>query len=217
MASSASASTGKKLIQIDVVSDTVCPWCYVGKKNLDKALASSEDKYDFKINWHPFILNPSASKEGVVKREYIKQKLGPRALQMEAHMAEIFRGYGLNYDMDGLTGNTLDSHRLLIFAGKQGHDKQHKLAEELGRGYFTEGKFIGDRGFLVESAKKVGVEGAAEFLDDPNNGLKEVYEEIRKYASNLTGVPYYIINGKHELNGGQQPESFLRTFKAAAV
>ncbi|KAI3462857.1 hypothetical protein Pfo_019520 [Paulownia fortunei] len=214
---SVSSSSAKKLVQIDVSADTVCPWCFVGKKNLDKAIALSDYKYTFEIKWHPYFLDPSAPKEGVVKKEHYRNKFGPRAVQMESRMTEIFKGLGMDYDTAGLTGSTLDSHRLIYFAGKQGLDKQHKLVEELCLGYFTQGKYIGDREFLVETAKKVGVEGAAEFLEDPNNGLKEVNEDLKKYSTHISGVPHYVINGKYQLSGGQPPESFLRAFQAAAT
>ncbi|KAL7141149.1 hypothetical protein ABFS83_08G034900 [Erythranthe nasuta] len=214
--SSMSSSSGKKLIQIDVTADTVCPWCFVGKKNLDKAIAQSDTKYDFQIKWHPYMLNPTAPKEGVVKKDYYLNRFGPRSIQMESRMTEMFKGLDMDYDTSGLTGNTLDSHRLIYFAGTQGLDKQHKLAEELCLGYFTQGKYIGDRIFLVEAAKKVGVEGAAEFLENPNNGLKEVNEDLKKHSAHISGVPHYVINGKYQLSGGQPAENFLKTFKAAA-
>ncbi|KAH6774621.1 Thioredoxin superfamily protein [Perilla frutescens var. hirtella] len=213
---SMSSSSAKKVIQIDVVADTVCPWCFVGKQNLDKAIASSNDKYSFEIKWHPYMLNPNAPTEGVVKKDYYLNRFGPRSIQMESRMSEIFKGFGLDFDMSGLTGNTLDSHRLIYFAGTQSLDKQHKLVEELSLGYFTQGKYIGDREFLVETAKKVGVEGAAEFLQDPSNGLKEVNEDLKRYAPQISGVPHFTINGKSQLSGGQPPESFLRAFQAAA-
>ncbi|XWS47509.1 hypothetical protein CRYUN_Cryun14cG0158400 [Craigia yunnanensis] len=95
-------------------------------------------------------------------------------------------------------------------------DKQHNLVEELFLGYFTQGKYIGDREFLLESARKVGVEGAANFLENPNNGVKEVNEELEKYPANISGVPNYTINGKHQLSGGQPPEVFMRAFQVAA-
>ncbi|KAF9611496.1 hypothetical protein IFM89_032466 [Coptis chinensis] len=88
-------------------------------------------------------------------------------------MAEVFRGHGLDYDVDGLTE------------------------------------------FLVEATKKVGIEGAAEFLDDPNKGVQDVYAELEKYSDHITGVPYYVINGKNKLSGGQPPEVFARAFQAA--
>ncbi|KAH9676082.1 DSBA domain-containing protein [Citrus sinensis] len=145
MAQSVGSSAGKKLVRIDVSSDTVCPWCFVGKRNLDKAIASSKDQYDFEIRWHPFFLNPSAPKEGVNKKDFYENKFGSQNQGIIARMTEVFRGLGLEYNMSGLTGNTLDSHRLLYLAGQQGLDKQHNLAEELFLGYFTQGKYIGDK------------------------------------------------------------------------
>ncbi|XP_010528426.1 PREDICTED: LOW QUALITY PROTEIN: uncharacterized protein LOC104805526 [Tarenaya hassleriana] len=209
------AHSARKLIRIDVSSDTVCPWCFVGKKHLDKAMDAAKDQYDFEIRWHPFFLDPSAPKEGVSKREFYQQKFGARCEGMFTRMSEIFRGLGLEYDTTGLTGNTLDSHRLIYYAGKQAPDKQHSLAEELGLGYFTQGKYIGDREFLVESAKKLGIEGAGEFLADPNNGVREVKEELERYSGNITGVPHYSINGKLTLSGAQAPDTFQRAFQAA--
>ncbi|XP_009378259.1 uncharacterized protein YwbO [Pyrus x bretschneideri] len=207
----------KKLIQIDIVSDTVCPWCFVGKRNLEKAFEASRDRFNFEVRWHPFQLNPNAPKEGVDKRSYYEEKFGSsRSKQMEARMQEIFRSHGLEYNLSGLTGSTLDSHRLIYFAGTQGHNKQHDLVGELFLGYFTQAKYIGDREYLLQSARKVGVEGAAEFLEDPNNGLDEVNEELKKYSRNINGVPHFLINnGKHALSGGQPPEVFLRAFEAA--
>ncbi|XP_021736987.1 uncharacterized protein LOC110703475 [Chenopodium quinoa] len=214
MAQSASNST-KKLVRIDISSDNLCPWCYVGKINLDKAIAASKDQFDFEIHWHPYFLEPSAPKEGVNKRNFYKRKFGSQYEQIIDHTVQAYKSLGLNYNMDGLTGNTLDSHRLIYFAGKQGLDKQHDLVEELFLGYMTRRKYIGDWVFLVECAKKVGVEGAAEFLEDPNNGLKEVNEDFEKYSAHLGGVPYYVINGKHKFSGGLPPEGFLRAFQVA--
>ncbi|GAB4832432.1 hypothetical protein Ancab_006450 [Ancistrocladus abbreviatus] len=216
MAESTVGGAAKKLIKIDVSSDTVCPWCFVGKKNLDKAIATSKDQFDFQIRWHTFFLNPNAPRGGVNKREFFRQLFGPRFGQIIGRMNEVFNGLGLQYDLDGKTGNSLDSHRLLYFAGQQRPDKQHDLVEELCVGYFTQGKYIGDREFLVESAKKVGIEGAAEFLEDPNNGVQEVNEDLKKYSGHITGVPYYVINDNHTLSGGQPPEVFLQAFQLAA-
>ncbi|MED6207218.1 hypothetical protein PIB30_033813 [Stylosanthes scabra] len=215
MAAANSSNAEKKVVRVDISSDTVCPWCFVGKKNLDKAIAASNEKYNFELRWHPFQLDSNAPKEGTDKKEYYIRKFGSRSEQMAARMSEVFRNVGLEYSMSGLTGNTLDSHRLIYFAGQQGLDKQHALVEELCLGYFTQGKYIGDQKFLLESAAKVGVEGAEDFLKNPNNGLKEVEEELRTYSSNIGGVPYYVINGNHKLSGAQPPEVFLRAFEVA--
>ncbi|XAR71319.1 hypothetical protein NMG60_11028524 [Bertholletia excelsa] len=206
----------KKLIKIDVTADTACPWCLVGKKNLDNTIASSKDHYDFEISWHPYFVQPNAPKEGISKKEFYQNKFGPQYDEIMHRVSEVFRGLGLHYDMDGLTGCTLDSHRLIYFAGQQGPDKQHNLLEELMVGYFTQGKYIGDREFLLECARKVGVEGAAEFLEDPNNGVKEVMEKFEESSGSILGVPNYVINGKIRISGGQPPEIFQRAFQAAA-
>nr|CAD1841254.1 unnamed protein product [Ananas comosus var. bracteatus] len=215
--SMAHSSGAKKHIQIDVSSDTVCPWCFVGKKNLDKAIDQTKDKFDFEVRWHPFFLNPSTPKEGVKKSDFYKQKFG--AAQYEriiSRMTEVYRGLGLEYDTSGLTGNTFDSHRLITYAARQGYDKQNALVGELFFNYFCEGKYIGDRQVLLEAARKVGIEGAADLLDDPSKGAEEVNEELEKYSSHISGVPHFVINGKHELSGGQPPEVFVRAFQAAA-
>lgn len=193
MAQSSGSVTQKKLIRIDASSDTVCPWCFVGKRNLNKAMDLSKDLYDFEVQWHPFFLDPAAPKEGVKKYEFYQKKFGSQTEQIMSRMTEVFRGLGLEYDTSGLTGNTLDSHRLITFAGHQGLDKQNALVEELFLNYFTEGKYIGDRQVLVEAARKVGVERAAEFLEDPNNGVKEVNEDFEKYSAVIRGVPYYVV------------------------
>ncbi|XP_077211582.1 uncharacterized protein LOC143846874 [Tasmannia lanceolata] len=216
MAQSVDQNKEKKLIRIDVSSDTVCPWCFVGKKNLGKAINLSKDQFDFEVRWHPFFLDISAPKEGMVKSEFHKKKFGSQAKQFEARMTEIFRGHGYEYDTSGLIGNTLDSHRLITFAAQQGYDKQNAVVEELFVNYFSQGKFIGDRQVLLEAARKAGIEGAEELLEDPNKGLKEVYAELEKYSGSITGVPYFVINGKHKLSGGEPPEVFVRAFQAAA-
>ncbi|KAM0929356.1 hypothetical protein ACQ4PT_001464 [Festuca glaucescens] len=169
------SSTGKKLIKIDVSSDTVCPWCFVGKKNLDKAMEQTMDKFDFEVCWHPFFLNPDAPKEGVKKSDFYKTKFGPVQFERAtARMTEMFRGLGFEYDMSGLMQ------------------------------------------VLVNAARKVGIEGAEELLQDPSKGVDEVKEDLSKYSSGIFGVPHFVINGKYQLSGGQPSNIFMRTFEAAA-
>ncbi|KAI0497665.1 hypothetical protein KFK09_020898 [Dendrobium nobile] len=169
------------------------------------------------VKWHPFFLNPNAPKEGILKSELYKNKFGSTQYEhIISRMREVFRGLGFEYDTAGMTGNTLDSHRLISFAANQGYEKQNALVEELFQNYFIQGKFIGDKQVLLDAAQKVGIEGAAELINDPNKGLKEVNEELEKYSSRISGVPYFVFNGSFQLSGGQPPEAFLHAFQAVS-
>ncbi|KAJ3674437.1 hypothetical protein LUZ60_005053 [Juncus effusus] len=211
------STDSKKLIQIDVSSDIVCPWCFVGKAYLDRAISNSKDKFDFEVRWHPFFLNSSAPKEGIKKSDYFSSKFGASQFEkMQSRMSEKFKGIGYNYDTSGLTGNSMDCHRLITYAKNQGYEKQHALVGELFMNYHVEGKYIGDKQVLLEASRKIGIEGAEELLDDPSKGVKEVNEELEKYSSRISGVPHFLINAKYQISGGQPPEIFQRAFEAAA-
>jgi len=182
-------------MQIDVSSDTVCPWCFVGKKNLERAMEQTMDKYNFEVRWHPFFLNPDAPKEGVRKSDFYKMKFGPVQFERAtSRMTEIFRGLGFEFDISGLTGNTMDSHRLITLAGHQGYDKQNALVEELFQSYFCQGKYIGDKQVLLDVARKVGIEGAEELLEDPSRGVDEVSSTLSR---ELCPLPYPFDDRAH--------------------
>ncbi|GAQ82727.1 Thioredoxin superfamily protein [Klebsormidium nitens] len=208
------AGESKPKLTIDIVSDTMCPWCFVGKKNLEKAMALSKDKYDFEVIWRPFQLNPDAAKEGKNKRNYYRQKFGEAKTKMIIErMTQVFDSLGYVYNMDGLVGNSLDSHRLLEFAKEQ--DKQNEVCEELFLNSFVRAKYNGDMDNLVEAAETAGITGAREFLEDPDAGLSQVRDDLRTYARGVTGVPHFIINGQVELSGAQPPTALLEAFEDA--
>jgi predicted DsbA family dithiol-disulfide isomerase len=136
----------KKLIRIDITSDTVCPWCFVGKKYLEKAMEQVKDQYEFEVRWHPFQLNPKAPKVGVEKLEFYKKKFGDaRIAPILDRISKVFADLGMKFSAGGKIGNTFDSHRLLELAGRQDLGVQNKLAEELFVNYFTQEKYIGDK------------------------------------------------------------------------
>ncbi|KAI5070916.1 hypothetical protein GOP47_0013167 [Adiantum capillus-veneris] len=213
----AGTRAAKPLIHIDVTSDTVCPWCFVGKRNLEKAMDASRDKYNFEVKWHPFLLNPNADTKGVGKLEYYKEKFGKeRAAAIIENMTKVFQELGLNFSIGGLTGSTLDSHRLIALAGRQGYDKQNALVEELFCNYFTQEKYIGDRQVLLEAAAKVQIDGAEAWLNDSNAGIDEIQHDLEQYAKGVSGVPYFLISGQQRLSGAQPPASFLKAFELAS-
>lgn len=204
----------KGVVRVDIVSDTVCPWCFIGKRRLEAAIKRFEGQKKFEVRWHPFFLNPDASKEGVNKMEMYNQKFGEqRVKQMVPMMTETFAKEGLNYTMDGQTGSTLNSHRLIALAGQQGLDKQDKLVETLFRAYFTEGQFINDKQVLLKAAETAGVTGAQELLDDEDQLKSEVLHEVKTLAKGVTGVPFFIVDDRYSLSGAQDADTFLKIFE----
>jgi len=146
--------------------------------------------------------------------EMYKQKFGEqRVEQMVPIMTETFAREGLKYLMEGETGNTLNSHRLIALAGKQGLDKQDKLIEALFKAYFTQGQFINDRQVLLRAAEEAGISGAEQLIDNEDQLKSEVLEEVSTLAKGVTGVPYFIIDNKYSLSGAQEADTFVKVFE----
>lgn len=169
---------------------------------------------EFEVRWFPFQLDSKAPVQGVNKLEMYKAKFGEsRVAQMLPMMTQTFADLGLSYSLGGLTGNTLDSHRLIHRAGEVGGAQmQDQLVEELFLNYFTQEKFINDRAVLVAAAEKVGLAGAAEYLADPQNGRSEVLSLISSKARQINGVPNFTINNRYSLSGAQDPSTFTQVF-----
>ncbi|KAG1670754.1 hypothetical protein FOA52_013981 [Chlamydomonas sp. UWO 241] len=206
-----------RTIKIDVISDTVCPWCFVGKRRLEEAMSQMKDSgVVFDVQWHPFQLDADAPVEGRNKAELYTEKFGAAKMaQMMPRMLQTFSELGLTYSLGGMTGNTLDSHRLINWAFKVGGaGAQDCVVEYLFAAYFCKERFINDRTLLVEAADSAGLPGAAEYLADPNAGLAEVQAELRAArARAVSGVPNFTINGKVSLSGAQDPSTFVSAFK----
>eukprot|EP00197_Chlamydomonas_leiostraca_P010537 CAMPEP_0202866936 /NCGR_PEP_ID=MMETSP1391-20130828/8440_1 /ASSEMBLY_ACC=CAM_ASM_000867 /TAXON_ID=1034604 /ORGANISM="Chlamydomonas leiostraca, Strain SAG 11-49" /LENGTH=217 /DNA_ID=CAMNT_0049546927 /DNA_START=105 /DNA_END=758 /DNA_ORIENTATION=+ len=207
-----------KKITIDIVSDTVCPFCYLGKKRLDEAIEQYKGKAEFEVNWHPFQLNPDAPKEGVPKLGYYYQKFGPRTDSIVENMKNNFKQQGLApYNTDGMIANTLDSHRVSTWALKEhGWQAQNRLMDELMKGYFTEAKNYGDRSFLLEAVSKAGLdaEAARAYLENEAAGAADVAAGLERAArARITGVPAFTVNDKFKLSGAQPTEVFAELFE----
>jgi predicted DsbA family dithiol-disulfide isomerase len=193
---------------IDVVSDVICPWCFLGKRRLDKALSLLDD-VDVFVRWRPFMLDPSIPPEGLDRVSYLTNKFGPERLAT-LHDPLIAAGaeLGVPYEFDRITRtpNTLDAHRLIRWAHTI--ERQHDMAERLFMAYWNEGLDISDRAVLAKCAGETGINAAqiAELLDSEQD-VKEVKAEIQ-HASNIgvTGVPTFILGQSYALVGAQSPE-----------
>ncbi|KNC98000.1 thiol oxidoreductase FrnE [Spizellomyces punctatus DAOM BR117] len=209
-----------RVIPIEIVSDTVCPWCFVGKRRLEKAIAAAKNRnlpLEFKIKFKPFQLDPTLPKEGVSKIKKYEAKFGPeRIQQMIPHMQVVGAAEGIKFSYDGLIANTVDSHRVLEYALQKG--AQLELVEELFKDYFERNKNIGDHEVLADAAARVGLdkEEVLAYLKT-DQGKHEVEEQIESaYRRRITGVPHFRINGTYSLGGAQDPEAFLEIFEALA-
>lgn len=181
-------------------------------------VAREKHGLSFEVKWRPFFLDPSLPKEGKPKLPHYKAKFGAaRVEQMGPFMKKTFADEGIpNFSMEGMLGNTLDSHRLLELAGEQSEQKQDALVEELFRLYFTEGHALSDKKVLLAAAEKANVSGAAALLDG-NEKEDEVWAAVEEaYAVGVSGVPHFRLTSSsgsvHELSGGQPSDEFLKIF-----
>jgi len=202
-------------LSVDIISDVICPWCYIGKRRLEKAIAAHDGQV--KVRWFPFQMNPSMPKDGISRRDYRTKKFGTweRSLELDAQVAAAGQSEGIHFVFDRIerTPNTLDAHRLIWLADKQGI--QDAAMEALFRAYFTEGRDISNRQTLIDVVAETGLDRLrAEGMlnsDEGMDAIKEAAELSRQHR--MDGVPFFIINGKITLGGAQPPEAFLDAFR----
>jgi predicted DsbA family dithiol-disulfide isomerase len=205
------------MIAVDVISDVICPWCWIGKRRLEKAIASLAQPV--KVRWLPFQLNPTMPKEGISRREYRTRKFGSweRSLQLDAQVAAAGKSEGIDFAFDRMerTPNTVDAHRLIWLAQREG--VQDSVVEALFRAYFTEGRDISKRQTLIDVIADAGLnrERAGAVLDcgEGQDAFREADELGRRFR--VDGVPFFIVNGKITLSGAQPPEAILEAFTKA--
>jgi len=202
---------------VDLISDVICPWCFIGKRRLEKAIASVD--MPVSVRWHPFQLNPAMPKEGISRKEYRTRKFGSweRSLELDAKVIAVGKSEGINFAFDKIerTPNTIDAHRLIWFAGQ--HGCQDAVVEALFRDYFTDGRDISNRQTLIDVVSEAGLERQlAETMLSSDEGM-EVTEKAAELARrhDLTGVPFFIINNAITLSGAQEPDTFLDAFRQA--
>lgn len=207
-------------ISIDIVSDVMCPWCYIGKKRLEKAAELTPD-IDLIVRWRPFQLDATLPKEGTPRETYITEKFGSteRYRELSSVVEEAGRGVGIPFAFDAIerSPNTLDCHRLLRWAGPSG--RQHALAERLFSLYFVEGADLSDPATLIGAARAVGMEtdGLAERLASEEDVELTRAEIAHAQRIGVTGVPCFILDGKYAAMGAQDPEVLASAFRDILV
>ncbi len=204
-------------MKIEIWSDVVCPWCYIGKRRLEHALGEFEHADEVEIAWRSFQLNPDTpAGTAVPTSEYLVRRFGPQASQMTGRVAALGRDEGLDLDFDAaLTVNTLDAHRLLHLAADQGVGDAAK--ERLLRAHFTEGADLSDRETLVRLACEAGVDAdrAREVLAGPEYADAVRADIELAQAFGATGVPFFVIDRKYGISGAQPAETFLQALRTA--
>ena len=201
-----------EVARIDVVSDVVCPWCFVGKRRLEQALALAPD-VPASIFWRPFQLDGTIPRGGIPREEYLNRKFGPnRARDMYARLEKLGEEVGIPFAFEKIriSPNTLDAHRLLRWAQAVG--TQSAVKERLLTLFFIEGEDIGDHDLLADVGAQNGLERAVvERLLAGNSDEEEVREEIATaQRMGINGVPFYIFNNRVGASGAQPPEVRLQ-------
>jgi predicted DsbA family dithiol-disulfide isomerase len=190
---------------VDVISDVICPWCFIGKRRLEKAIAALDAQNPVRVRWLPFQLNPQMPIEGISRKEYRTAKFGSweRSQELDAKMVEVGKTEGIHFAFDRMerTPNTLDAHRLISLASKE--DVQDAVVEALFRGYFTAGRDISNRQTLIDVVAEAGLDRhQAEGLLNGNEGMEAIRdadEQARRFR--VEGVPFFIVNGEITLSG----------------
>lgn len=207
----------KPVIKIDVVSDVVCPWCYIGKRRLEHAIAAASDKYTFDITYHPFELNPDTPLSGVKQREHLAEKFGgdERYESITNHTSGVAKQEGLdmNFDRQNILPNTRKAHALIFAAQTEG--KQLAVTEAMFRAYFTDGVDLSKDENLVSVAVQAGLNpSAAETAIQSKELLHSIAAQEREMQNlGIRGVPFYIFNNEYGVSGAQASETFLKVFE----
>ena len=206
-------------VTIDVVSDVVCPWCFIGKRRLEKALSLNPD-IPVEVRYHPYFLNPWVPREGIPRDEYLTTKFGSpeRYKSIAGRVSAAADAEGLTYAVDKMKRqpNTLDCHRLILWAQASGRaaDMKQRLMDL----YFTEGADLSDREVLVKAAADVGMDAATvrdRLATDADVAQVEAAANSAKEAG-IDGVPTFIIGGVAAVSGAQDPQVLANTIDQVA-
>lgn len=210
-------------LRIDIVSDVVCPWCYLGKARLELAVADIQDEISVELFWQPYQLNPEYPVEGVDHQKALAEKLGgaENVARIHDNLATLGRAVGIAYRFESIKvgPNTLDAHRLIHWAGLEGSDVQDQIVGALFKAHFEEGRNIGDHAVLGAIAAACGMDakviGTLLASDADRTTVLEEIETAR--GMGVTGVPFFIVDGKYAISGAQTSEVLANAFRQIAA
>jgi predicted DsbA family dithiol-disulfide isomerase len=212
----------RQTLTIDVVSDVVCPWCYLGQKRLDNAMAAAAD-VDIAVTWRPFQLDPTIPPEGMDRKAYMRAKFGDEARLRDAHarLEALGAAEGIDYAFDAIkvSPNTLDAHRVIRWAGANSQEAQNKLVRRLFKLYFEEGADIGDRAVLARAAGVAGMDAAVVETLLASDADRDAVANEAATASRMgvTGVPCFLFEGKYAVMGAQDVSTLTDAIKQIAA
>jgi predicted DsbA family dithiol-disulfide isomerase len=215
-------SDEKQSISIDVVSDAVCPWCFIGQKQLDKAVAAVPE-VDVQIRWRPFQLDPTIPPQGKDRKQYMLAKFGSeeRLRQIHANIEPLGAAEGIDFDFDAIkvSPNTIDAHRVMRWAAAAGPQVQNKLARRLFQLYFEEGRNIGDHAVLTEAAREAGMDApVVEAMLATDTDRDAVANEAATASRmGITGVPCFLLEGKYAVMGAQESDTLADAIRQIAA
>lgn len=207
-------------LHVDVISDITCPWCYIGKRRLEKALQTLRGKLEVTVEYHPFELNPHISDNGSDQKEFLINKFGgpDQYERMTSHVSDIALKEGLtfNFDIQHVLPNTRRLHALILFSKARG--KQLQLTEAFFKAYFTDGVDLSDKGNIIEIAGRCGMDRSeVEKISTDERALQMISaSEENVQRMGIHSVPFYIINHAYGISGAQPTEVFVKTFEEIA-
>lgn len=207
-------------LKIDIVSDVMCPWCFIGKRRLEKALEATTD-VAVKVEWHPFQLDPTLPREGKDRKQYLDEKFGgpERAAEIYARVRAAGESEDIAFAFDKITKspNTLDAHRVIHWAGVEG--VQDAVVERLFELYFLEGADLTDPTVLTGAAEAAGMDGemVARLLATDADLAETEAEVVHAQAIGVQGVPCFILGGKYAVSGAQPAEVLADAIRQVAA
>jgi predicted DsbA family dithiol-disulfide isomerase len=212
----------KQTVTVDVVSDVVCPWCYIGQKRLERAIAAVPE-LDVEVRWRPYQLDPTIPAEGKDRRQYMIDKFGSEERIAEIHerIEGLGKDEGIDFAFDRIkvAPNTLDAHRVIRWAGAAGNGIQNELVRRLFSLNFEQGRNIGDPAVLIDAARDSGMDEAVVMTLLPTEADRsEVQNEIATASRmGITGVPCFLLESKYAVMGAQDAATLADALRQVAA